>query len=179
MPQPESSDRDLWVEWDEYNELIERLAVAVHQSGWAFDTIICLARGGMRVGDVISRVFEKPLGSLATSSYRQAAGTLQGDLDIAAHITLTRGKIAGRILLVDDLVDSGHTFGGVRDHLLAQFPEIVELRTAVLWFKAHSVVIPDFFVQRLETNPWIHQPFEQYDEMRPGELAERLARKSQ
>ena len=38
MPQPESTDRDLWVEWDEYNELIERLAVAVHQSGWAFDT---------------------------------------------------------------------------------------------------------------------------------------------
>jgi len=79
---------------------------------------------------------------------------------------------------VDDLVDSGHTFGGVRDHLLAQFPEIVELRTAVLWYKAHSVVTPDFFVQRLESNPWIHQPFEQYDEMRPGELAERLARKS-
>ncbi|MEI6116019.1 MAG: phosphoribosyltransferase, partial [Burkholderiales bacterium] len=50
---------------------------------------------------------------------------------------------------------------------------------AVLWFKAHSVVTPDFYVHRLETNPWIHQPFEQYDEMRPGELAERLARKSQ
>ena len=175
MPQPESSDRDLWIGWNEYHQLIEKLAVIVHQSGWAFDTILCLARGGVRVGDVLSRVFQKPLGILATSSYRQAAGTLQGELDIATHITMTRGQIAGRILLVDDLVDSGHTFGGVRDHLRAQFPQIQELRTAVLWFKAHSVVTPDFFVQRLENNPWIHQPFEQYDELRPEELAERLA----
>ncbi len=179
MPQPESTDRDLWVGWNEYHQLIERLAVIVHQSGWAFDTILCLARGGVRVGDVLSRVFEKPLGILATSSYRQAAGTLQGELDIATHITMTRGQIAGRILLVDDLVDSGHTFGGVRDHLRTQFPQIQELRTAVLWFKAHSVVTPDFFVQRLETNPWIHQPFEQYDELRPDELAQRLAQAGQ
>ncbi|MCC7227609.1 MAG: phosphoribosyltransferase [Burkholderiaceae bacterium] len=179
MPQRESTDRDLWVGWNEYHQLIERLAVIVHQSGWAFDTILCLARGGVRVGDVLSRVFERPLGILATSSYRQAAGTLQGELDIATHITMTRGEIAGRVLLVDDLVDSGHTFGGVRDHLRAQFPQIQELRTAVLWFKAHSVVTPDFYVHRLETNPWIHQPFEQYDELRPEELAERFTQKRQ
>ncbi len=179
MPQRESTDRDLWVGWNEYHQLIERLAVIVHKSGWAFDTILCLARGGVRVGDVLSRVFERPLGILATSSYRQAAGTLQGELDIATHITMTRGEIAGRVLLVDDLVDSGHTFGGVRDHLRAQFPQIQELRTAVLWFKAHSVVTPDFYVHRLETNPWIHQPFEQYDELRPEELAERFTQKRQ
>lgn len=179
MPQPESTDRDLWVGWAEYNRLIERLTVLVHQSGWAFDTILCLARGGVRVGDVISRVFEAPLGILAASSYRQAAGTVQGDLDIAPHITLTRGKLAGRILLVDDLVDSGHTFGKVRDHLLAQFPEITEIRTAVIWYKAHSVVAPDFYAERLETNPWIHQPFEIYDELRPAELAARIGRQSQ
>ena len=32
----------------EERALIERLALKVHQSGWAFDTILCLARGGMR-----------------------------------------------------------------------------------------------------------------------------------
>ena len=32
-----------------------------HNSGWVFDQILCLARGGMRPGDVLSRVFDKPL----------------------------------------------------------------------------------------------------------------------
>ncbi len=41
--------------WDQYNMLVERLALTVHESGIEFDQIICIARGGMRVGDVLSR----------------------------------------------------------------------------------------------------------------------------
>jgi len=51
----------LHVSWDEYNTLVERLALQVHQSGWRFNQIICIARGGMRVGDVLSRIYEQPL----------------------------------------------------------------------------------------------------------------------
>ena len=36
--------------------------------GWRFDQILCLARGGLRVGDQLSRIFEVPLAILATSS---------------------------------------------------------------------------------------------------------------
>jgi len=87
---PASTDRDLWVSWDDYHRLIEQLTLAVYESGWSFDVILCLARGGMRVGDVISRIFEVPLGILAASSYRAAAGTQQGELDIAPFITHTK-----------------------------------------------------------------------------------------
>ena len=45
--------KHLYVSWDEYHMLIERLALKVHASGWAFDQILCLARGGMRPGDVL------------------------------------------------------------------------------------------------------------------------------
>lgn len=38
--------KDLYVSWDEYNRLIEKLALKVWESGWNFDAIICLARGG-------------------------------------------------------------------------------------------------------------------------------------
>jgi hypoxanthine phosphoribosyltransferase len=65
----------LHVSWDEYHGLIERLAVIVHDSGYAFDALLCLARGGMRVGDVISRLFQVPLAVLATSSYRERSGS--------------------------------------------------------------------------------------------------------
>lgn len=133
MSMPPSTERDLWVSWEQYHGLIERLALQVHESGWAFDKILCLARGGVRVGDVLSRIFDLPLGILATSSYREAAGTVQGQLDIAQFITITRGTLDGRVLLVDDMVDTGLTFTRVRDHLVRQFPGITELRTAVLW----------------------------------------------
>src|SRR5690606_38335964 len=113
----------------QYHGLIEKLALNVHESGWQFDKIVCVARGGVRVGDVLSRIYDVPLGILATSSYREAAGTQQGQLDIAQFITITRGTLDGKVLLPDDMVDTGLTFSRVRDHLLAQFPAITELRT--------------------------------------------------
>ena len=167
---PPTTDRDLWIGWEDYNRLIEQLALQIHESGWTFDKIVCLARGGMRVGDVISRIFDVPLGILATSSYREAAGTQQGQLDIAQFITITRGTLDGHVLMVDDMVDTGLTFNRVREHLLTQFPAITELRTAVLWWKGHSKAIPDYYVDKLPTNPWIHQPFEDYDSLRPHQL---------
>ena len=46
--------------------LTERLALKVHASGWEFNQILCLARGGMRPGDILSRVFDKPLAMAVT-----------------------------------------------------------------------------------------------------------------
>ncbi|MEN4919675.1 phosphoribosyltransferase family protein [Achromobacter spanius] len=179
MSTPTSDDSHLWVTWDDYNRLIERLTLQVHQSGWKFDKILCLARGGMRVGDVMSRIFDVPLGILATSSYREAAGTKQGDMDIAQFITITRGTLSGRVLLVDDMVDTGKTFNKVYDHLKSQFADITELRSAVLWWKGHSLATPDYYVEKLPTNPWIHQPFEDYDSLRPHQLEAWIRKGSQ
>jgi uncharacterized protein len=89
--------KHLYVSYDEYHNLIEKLALKVYQSGWEFDTILCLARGGMRPGDILSRIFDKPLAIMSTSSYRADAGTVQGHLDIARFITTPKGEIAGRV----------------------------------------------------------------------------------
>jgi hypoxanthine phosphoribosyltransferase len=161
------------VSYDEYHSLIEKLAIKVHQSGWAFDTILCLARGGMRPGDILSRIFDKPLAIMSTSSYRADSGTVQGHLDIAHYITTPQGEIAGRVLLVDDLADSGHTLNQVVQLLKTKYKSITELRTAVIWTKGLSAFAPDYSVEFLPTNPWIHQPFEGYDSMRPEKLMEK------
>lgn len=166
--------KDLYVSWDEYHALIERLALVVHESEWKFDSILCLARGGLRVGDVLSRIYDMPLAILAASSYRAAGGMQQGQLDIGEFITMASGSLAGRLLLVDDLVDSGVTLARVVEHLQARFARIEEIRTAVLWYKAASSVRPDYYVEFLESNPWIHQPFEVYDAMGPAKLAARV-----
>jgi uncharacterized protein len=166
--------KHLYVSWDEYHLLIERLALKVHNSGWQFDQILCLARGGMRPGDVLSRVFDKPLAIMSTSSYRSEGGTIQGRLDLAKYITMPKGELADRILLVDDLADSGVTLKAVVDRLRG-IPSITELRSAVIWTKAVSTYIPDYYVEMLATSPWIHQPFEDYDTLRPEGLAKKLA----
>ena len=165
--------KHLYVSYDEYHNLIEKLALKIHQSGWQFDTILCLARGGMRPGDILSRVFNKPLAIMSTSSYRADAGTVQGNLDIARFITTPKGEIAGRVLLVDDLADTGHTLKAVFELLKRNYAPIPELRSAVIWTKGVSTFSPDYSVELLPTNPWIHQPFESYDSLTPDMLLEK------
>lgn len=166
-----SNDKDLWVSWDEYNHAIVDLARMVHESDWQFDQVLCLARGGLRPGDVFSRIFDVPLAILSTSSYREEAGKVQGSLDIAKHITMTRGSLAGKVLLIDDLVDSGVTLERVQTHLKENFPAVTEVKSAVIWCKACSSVRPDYYLKYLANNPWIHQPFEEYDSLRPHQLS--------
>ena len=110
---------------------------------------------------------------MSTSSYRADAGTTQGNLDIARYITTPKGEIAGRVLLVDDLADSGYTLNAVIDQLRNNYAPISELRSAVIWTKAQSVFTADYSVEFLPTNPWIHQPFESYDALRPQDLIQK------
>ena len=165
----------LKVSWEEYNALVERLALSVHESGYDFNQIICIARGGLRVGDVISRIYEQPLAILSTHSYTAEGGTIRGELVIAEHMTMTKPRLGDRVLLVDDMVDSGHTLAAVHEELPRRSPHISELNTAVLWWKACSVFKPDYYVEYLADSPWIHQPFEVYDDLDPATLAMRLA----
>jgi hypoxanthine phosphoribosyltransferase len=162
---------DLHISWDDYHKTIEQLAAKVHASGWQFDQIICIARGGLRIGDVFSRIFKLPLGIMFTQSYVEDHGTVRGEIAISRHIAMTAERLGERVLLVDDLVDSGVTLEAVRAHLLKAHPHIREMKTAVLWWKAVSRFEPDFHVLYLSDNPWIHQPFEPYDVISPAELA--------
>ncbi|HWC45565.1 MAG TPA: phosphoribosyltransferase family protein, partial [Casimicrobiaceae bacterium] len=163
------------IDWPRYNALVEKLALEVHQSGFRFNQIICIARGGLRVGDVLSRIFDRPLAILSTHSYTAEGGKIRGELVIAEHMTMTAPRLGDHVLLVDDMVDSGHTLAAVHDELPRRFPHITALRTAVLWWKACSVFKPDYWVEYLPENPWIHQPFEVYDDLNPATLRDRLA----
>ena len=82
----------------------------------------------------------------------------------------------GNILLCDDLSDTGVTLNRSIDWLKNYPPlkgNIMAIKTAVLWKKKDSTFEPDFCAQRLDTNPWIVQPFEHYEEMRIEDLIKR------
>ncbi|MEH1840706.1 MAG: phosphoribosyltransferase [Nostoc sp.] len=163
---------DLYVSWSDYHQKIEQLAIQIYQSGWEFNQIICLARGGLRVGDILSRIYQQPLAILATSSYSGIGKQERSNLIFSQHLTMTTEKLGSRILLVDDLVDSGITLEQTIPWLKQNNDSsIEEIRTAVLWYKACSVLKPDYYVDYLADNPWIHQPFEHYENLNPAELA--------
>ena len=61
-------------------------------------------------------------------------------------------------------------------HALKGLPHIVDIRSAVVWYKARSMFEPDYYVEYLPDSPWIDQPFELYDNLRPDRLKERLAK---
>ncbi|MEH2272891.1 MAG: phosphoribosyltransferase [Nostoc sp.] len=162
---------DLYVSWSDYHQKIEQLAIQIYESGWEFNQIICLARGGLRVGDILSRIYQQPLAILATSSYSGPGKQQRSKIIFSHHLTMTAEKLGSRILLVDDLVDSGITLQQTIPWLKQNNDSpIEELHTAVLWYKACSVIKPDYYVDYLADNPWIHQPFEHYELMNPAEL---------
>lgn len=161
---------DRYVSWTEYHEAIERLAARVHESRWSFNQVVCIARGGTRVGDVLARIFKLPLAITFTQSYVENGGTVQGEITVSRHMAMTTPALGDRVLLVDDLVDSGVSLSVVKAYLRREYPGVREIRTAVLWYKARSTFTPDYFVDYLPDNPWIHQPFERYDLMTVTDL---------
>nr|WP_289623865.1 phosphoribosyltransferase [Desertifilum tharense] len=163
---------DLYVSWSEYNRKIEQLAVKVYQSGWDFNQIVCIAKGGLRVGDLLCRLYKKPLAIVAASSYTGPENRVRGEIRFAQHLTMTSEKLGSRVLLVDDLADSGVSLQECVKWLQQYYgQEIEEIRTGVLWCKACSILIPDYYVDYLPDNPWIHQPFERYEDLTLAELA--------
>lgn len=160
---------DLYVSWDDYYKIVEDLAAKIYQSKWSFDQILCLAKGGLRVGDTLARIFDVPLAILSVSSYGGENNQIRGDLNIARTLTMTTPTLGAHLLIVDDLVDSGITLAASLKWLHQHHSfDVQAYRTAVLWWKACSEIEPTYYGRYLEDSPWIHQPFEKYERMSPS-----------
>ncbi|MEL7502611.1 MAG: phosphoribosyltransferase family protein [Cyanobacteria bacterium J06554_6] len=160
------STTDLYVTWDDYHHSIEQLALKIYQSGWSFNQIVCLAKGGLRIGDILCRLYDQPLAILSTASYGGIDNRVRGSLTFSKDLSMTTANLGSHVLLVDDLVDSGQSLKRSIAWLHHKYGFYIdEVRTAVLWYKACSIIKPDYYVTHLSHNPWIHQPFEKYEEM--------------
>ena len=148
----------LIIDWKEYNLIVEKLAIQIHESGFKPNLLIGIARGGLPITDVLSRVFKLKCAYLAVESYSgEGTEDQQGDLVFSREMSSTVQDMKGNILLCDDLSDTGVTLNK-------------SIKTAVLWKKKDSTFEPDFCAQRLDSNPWIVQPFEHYEEIKVQDL---------
>ncbi|MGK7874601.1 MAG: phosphoribosyltransferase [Xenococcaceae cyanobacterium] len=165
---------DLYVSWSDYHQNIETLAVKIYQSGWDFNQIVCIAKGGLRVGDILCRLYRQPLAILSAASYGGADNRIREEITFSKNLSMTNDNLGSRVVLVDDLVDSGITLReGVRWLDEHYGTEIEQIRTAVIWYKSCSVIPPDYYVDYLPDDPWIHQPFAMYEQVTPAQLAAR------
>tara|TARA_B100001113_G_scaffold287831_1_gene243528 strand:- start:71 stop:595 length:525 start_codon:yes stop_codon:yes gene_type:complete len=164
----------LIIDWKEYNLIVEKLAIQINSSGYKPDLLIGIARGGLPIIDVLSRIFKLKCAYLAVESYSgKGIEDQQGTLVFSREMSSTVQDMKGKILLCDDLSDTGVTLNKSIDWLRKYKPlvgKIKDIKTAVLWKKKDSTFEPDFCAQKLNSNPWIVQPFERYEEVRVVDL---------
>ena len=160
----------LIVSWDQYNETVEKLAIQIEESRYKPTILIGIMRGAAPMIDVLSRIFKLKCAYLAVESYSgKGVEDEQGDIVFSREMSSIAKNMGGKILLCDDLSDTGITLNKSVDWLRKYEPikgKIEDIKTATLWKKKKSTFEPDFCAVRLPDNPWIVQPFEHYEEIR-------------
>ena len=109
---------DLHISWERYEHDIERLAKKVYNDGFDFNQIVCIAKGGLRVGDIFARLFDVPLAIMAAESYHgDSVKDQQGQLIFSNSLAKTTPNLGNKVILVDDLADSGKTIENSLEYL--------------------------------------------------------------
>ena len=167
----------LIIDWKEYNLTTEKLAIQIYQSGFKPDILIGIMRGGAPIIDVLSRIFKLKCAYLAVESYSgKGVEDEQGDIVFSREMSSIAPNMGGKILLCDDLSDTGITFNKSIDWLKKYEPiknKIEDIKTATLFKKKKSTFEPDYCAVKLPDNPWIVQPFEVYEELRIEDIKEK------
>lgn len=131
--------------------LADELARQIRTSGFRPDTVVAIARGGFLPARFLCDFLHvHRLFSVKVEHYTAGAREQQQ----AAVTAPLSGDIAGRrVLLVDDVNDSGDTLLAARAHVVEGRPEAVHI--AVLHEKDTTACAADFVGQRVEQWRWI------------------------
>lgn len=143
------------VTWSRFHALARRLARQVRDSGYRPDIIVAIGRGGYMPARILSDLLG--LMDLATFKIEHYTGPRISKAPVIRY-PLTADVSGKRVLLVDDVSDSGDTFNVAIDHVRSR-GEPVELRTAVLHHKTVSRYRPDYFATRVAKWRWIIYPW--------------------
>lgn len=142
----------LSLSWQQLHKDTFTLAKKIEDSRQKFDLIVAIARGGMTVAQILSDFLSLPVATFTVSSYKDLRQ--EKSSEVSFHVG--GGLKNKRILLVDDVSDTGKTFerGVEYLHKLGA----TSVATASLLVKPQSKYVPDFFVKK--TSAWIVFPYE-------------------
>ena len=143
------------ISWARFQRLSRKLAEKIRQSRYIPDMIVAIGRGGYIPARLLSDYFGvMDLTSFKIEHYRGSQKQTQATI----QYPLTAKVDGKRVLLVDDVSDSGDTFKVAIDHV-NQKGSPAELKTAVLHHKTTSVYVPDYFAQTIVKWRWIIYPW--------------------
>ncbi|GAB3267394.1 phosphoribosyltransferase [Kineosporia babensis] len=141
--------------WDLFGEASRDLAQGIADSGFRPDMVIAVARGGLLPAGAISYALGvKAAGTLNVEFYSDIEETLP-DPVLLEPLLDTAAIVGKRLLVVDDVADSGRTLDLVLDLLRNHHPD--EVRSAVLYTKPRTIVQPDYYWR--STDLWINFPW--------------------
>jgi hypoxanthine phosphoribosyltransferase len=146
--------------WDQIGKLCFDLSKKIDRSGQKFDRIIAIAKGGWTWTRTLADYLQiDRLDSMQIKLYRGIGKKfMKPDIFVSLN-----GSIEGQtVLLFDDVADTGETMQVARQTILDMGAK--EVKTATLFFKPRSIVIPDFYEH--ETEAWIVFPHEIWEFIR-------------
>jgi uncharacterized protein len=132
---------------DRYFDDLDALAELIRRDKPGYDVIMAIARGGLMPGVVLSHALGLKVAVVCCASY--SGGEQERKLKMSDSI-VSIVPIAGRVLLVDELVDTGETVAAVVEAVKAAYPAVTEVAVAVLYKKPNSRFEPDYFVRTLD-----------------------------
>lgn len=141
-----------YISWDEFQNYVEQLAKKIDEP---FDTIICINRGGLVIGRILSDILNLPLGVISAKCYEK--GSTEAKEAIFHPVISLVGPVGRRVLLVDDLVDTAKTIKKLIKFLKDSYPDI-HIKTAVIYKDIKSPYTPDYYLA--DKNEWIVNPYE-------------------
>ncbi|MGB5474803.1 MAG: phosphoribosyltransferase [Gammaproteobacteria bacterium] len=150
------------VSWERFHALTRQLALAIHRAPFRPELIVAIGRGGYLPARIVSDYLDVyDLASIRIEHYRG----VRRERAARVRYPLTADVAGKRVLLIDDVSDSGETFAVAIRHLQAH-GEPAALRTAVLHHKSVSVYTPDFYAALVAEWRWIIYPWAVMEDLR-------------
>jgi uncharacterized protein len=143
--------------WDDVYGMMIELAWQVKGSGYSPEVIVGVSRGGWPPARIMSDLLENPnLANMKVEFYKNIGVTAQ-----RPKITqpVTAEVVGKRVLVVDDVADSGHSLRVASIHLRKRGAR--EIRVCTLYLKPRSIFKPDHYVRT--TSKWVIFPWERLE----------------
>lgn len=120
------------------------------------EAILAVARGGLSLAHAISmRLNNRNCFSLNSIHYEDTK-----KLDTINIFNIPDLSKFKKVLLVDDMIDSGESIVAIKKEIMKRYPDL-ELRIATIFYKSKALLLPEYSVT--EAYDWIEFFWERID----------------
>lgn len=148
----------LFISWEELEQLTKKLAQEVQDSSYEPDAVVGISRGGLPISVRVSHLLDLPMGIVKADHYEGDGYETKKD-EVVIEGELIDKSIQGKLLVIDDVTDTGKTLKAVCGKL-KKHEEVEKIKSGVLHEKTHSIIKPDYCAYPTFVDKWIVYPFE-------------------